>query len=63
MSDIELKKHAKDYHNLTLNQFKLMCEEAHMRYDGKFSSSVDKHLAVESFYEGFKVGIKGKGNA
>ena len=32
MSDIELEKHAKDYHGLTLNQFKLMCNEADKRY-------------------------------
>jgi hypothetical protein len=58
MSDIELKKHAKEYHNLTLNQFKLMCNEADKRYEGQFANAVDKHLAVESFYEGFKVAIK-----
>ena len=57
MSDIELEKHAKEYHNLTLNQFKLMCNEAEKRYEGQFASAVDKHLAVESFYEGFKVAI------
>ena len=57
MSDIELKKHAKEYHNLTLNQFKLMCNEADKRYEGQFANAVDKHLAVESFYEGFKVAI------
>jgi len=56
MSDIELEKHAKEYHNLTLNQFKLMCNEADKRYEGQFANAVDKHLAVESFYEGFKVG-------
>jgi hypothetical protein len=57
-SDAQLEKHAKEYHGLTLNQFKLMCEEAHKRYEGQFSNSVDKALAVESFYEGFKVAIK-----
>lgn len=57
MSDIELEKHAKEYHNLTLNQFKLMCNEADKRYEGQFANAVDKHLAVESFYEGFKVAI------
>jgi hypothetical protein len=54
--ELHLAKHAKEYHGLTLNQFKLMCDEAHKRYEGKFSNSVDKALAVESFYEGFKVG-------
>jgi len=57
MSNIELEKHAKEYHNLTLNQFKLMCNEADKRYEGQFSNAVDKHLAVECFYEGFKVAI------
>ena len=57
MSDIELEKHAKEYHNLTLNQFKLMCNESDKRFEGQFSSIVDKRLAVESFYEGFKVAI------
>jgi hypothetical protein len=57
MSDIELEKHAKEYHNLTLNQFKLMCNEADKRYEGQFANAVDKHLAVECFYEGFKVAI------
>ena len=59
MSDIELEKHAKEYHGLTLNQFKLMCNEADKRYEGQFANSVDKHLAVECFYEGFKVAISG----
>lgn len=59
MSDIELEKHAKEYHGLTLNQFKLMCNEADKRYEGQFANSVDKHLAVECFYEGFKVSISG----
>jgi len=57
MSNIELEKHAKEYHNLTLNQFKLMCNEADKRYEGQFANAVDKHLAVECFYEGFKVAI------
>ncbi len=55
-SDAQLEKHAKEYYGLTLNQFKLMCDEADKRYEGQFANSVDKHLAVESFYEGFKVG-------
>ena len=59
MSDIELEKHAKEYHGLTLNHFKLMCNEADKRYEGQFANSVDKHLAVECFYEGFKVAISG----
>lgn len=54
--ELHLAKHAKEYHGLTLNQFKLMCNEADKRYEGQFANSVDKHLAVESFYEGFKVG-------
>lgn len=53
-----LAKHAMEYHGLTLKQFVLMCEEAHKRYEGQFSSSVDKHLAVECFNEGFKVACK-----
>lgn len=53
-----LAKHAMEYHGLTLKQFVLMCEEAHKRYEGQFSSSVDKELAVECFYEGFKVACK-----
>lgn len=57
-SDEQLEKHAREYHGLSLAQFKLMCEEAHKRYEGQFSSSVDKALAVDSFYEGFKVAIK-----
>lgn len=57
-SDAQLEKHAREYHGLSLAQFKLMCEEAHKRYEGQFSSSVDKALAVDSFYEGFKVAIK-----
>jgi hypothetical protein len=57
-SDAQLEKHAKEHYGFTLNQFKLMCEEAHKRYEGQFSNSVDKALAVESFYEGFKVAIK-----
>ena len=57
MSDIELEKHAKEYHNLTLNQFKLMCNESDKRFEGQFSSIVDKRLAVESFCAGFKVAI------
>jgi hypothetical protein len=57
-SDAQLEKHAKEHHGLTLNQFKLMCNEADKRYEGQFASSVDKQLAVESFYEGFKVAIK-----
>ena len=56
--ELHLAKHAKEYHGLTLNQFKLMCNEADKRYEGQFASSVDKNLAVESFYEGFKVAIK-----
>jgi len=56
--ELHLAKHAKEYHGLTLNQFKLMCNEADKRYEGQFANSVDKHLAVESFYEGFKVAIK-----
>ncbi len=54
--ELHLAKHAKEYHGLTLNKFKLMCNEADKRYEGQFASSVDKHLAVESFYEGFKIG-------
>ena len=36
-----------------------MCNEADKRYEGQFANSVDKHLAVECFYEGFKVAISG----
>ena len=53
-----LAKHAMEYHGLTLRQFVLMCEEAHKRYEGQFSNAVDKQLAVECFYEGFKVACK-----
>lgn len=59
MSDNDLERHAREYHGLTLKQFKLMCNEAHKRFEGQFSNPVDKQLAVESFYEGFKVAIKG----
>ena len=57
-----LEKHAREYHGLTFAQFKTMCEEAHERFEGQFSSSTDKALAVESFYDGFKVGCKHASN-
>ena len=56
--DAHLAKHAIEYHGLTLKQFVLMCEEADKRYEGQFSSAVDKALAVECFYEGFKIACK-----
>ena len=56
--DAHLAKHANEYHGLTLKQFVLMCEEADKRYEGQFSSAVDKALAVECFYEGFKIACK-----
>jgi hypothetical protein len=57
-SDEQLEKHAREHHGLSLAQFRLMCEEADKRFEGQFACSTDKHLAVESFYEGFKVAVK-----